>query len=66
MKGGELAEYTASAEFCMTLPNVHRRVALASFFSVDLCEAPDGSGRLENAASLLMARWLLPFNPSLP
>jgi hypothetical protein len=39
MKGGELAEYTASAEFCMTLPNVHRRVALAPFFQL-ICARP--------------------------
>ncbi len=34
MNGGELAEYTASAEVCMTFLNVHRRVALISSCNV--------------------------------
>jgi hypothetical protein len=56
MNGGELAEYTASAEVCMTPLNVHRRVALVSFCNVFV------RGGLGEMASLLM---VLPFNPTL-
>jgi len=41
MNGGELAEYTAPAEVCMTLLNVHRRVAGISSLQIGLHEASD-------------------------